>query len=67
MTTVNYIKDDHRGSHEMDYSKLHHVNSLVYGHYKYLNSYRAGIDFIRQNLTSTDGLLAETVKRLSYI
>ena len=26
----------------------------VYGHYKYFNSVSAGIDFIRQNLTSTD-------------
>ena len=26
----------------------------VYGHYKYCYSYSAGIDFRRQNLTSTD-------------
>ena len=26
----------------------------VYGHYKYARSYSAGIDFRRQNLTSTD-------------
>ena len=26
----------------------------VYGHYKYVHSYSAGIDFSRQNLTSTD-------------
>ena len=26
----------------------------VYGHYKYFPSYSAGIDFSRQNLTSTD-------------
>ena len=26
----------------------------VYGHYKYVYSYSAGIDFSRQNLTSTD-------------
>ena len=26
----------------------------VYGHYKYFYSYSAGIDFSRQNLTSTD-------------
>ena len=28
--------------------------SWVYGHYKYFNSYSAGIDFSRQNLPSTD-------------
>ena len=26
----------------------------IYRHYKYVNSYIAGIDFRRQNLTSTD-------------
>ena len=26
----------------------------VYGQYKYVDSYSAGIDFSRQNLTSTD-------------
>ena len=26
----------------------------VYGHYKYVYSYSAGIDFTRQNLTSVD-------------
>ena len=26
----------------------------VYGHYKYVYSYSAGLDFSRQNLTSTD-------------
>ena len=36
----------------------------VYGQYKYLNSFSAGIDFIRQNLTLTykDGPRSERVK-----
>ena len=28
----------------------------VYDHYKYFHSYSAGIDFSRQNLTSTSGV-----------
>ena len=33
----------------------------VYGHYKYVYSYSAGIDFSRQNLTSTDMILMTKV------
>ena len=30
------------------------LSSTVYGHYKYVYSYSAGLDFTRQNLTSED-------------
>ena len=40
-----------------------------YGHWKYFNSYSAGIDFRRQHLTSTDVRDADVFRRqmLTYI
>ena len=39
----------------------------VYDHYKYVYSFSAGIDFRRQNLTSTDDLCAERIKQNSGV
>ena len=38
----------------------------VFAHYEYFNSYSAGIDFRRQNLTSTVDPRAITVKLLCF-
>ena len=41
-----------------------HLNTYVYGHYKYCYSYSAGIDFRRQILTTKVDLRAIRVKLL---